>query len=138
MNDLKLDRESVWDILAKQLCFENERDMLTTLYMSKSVSEIATMLKCGQATIHRRLGLYGIKLRQRGGAQGKGEQKYKLFHVDQRVIMFIGLTYAAKQLKVSNATLYKYKRWASGGTERGYNRNVSGTDKLGIHPGGVV
>lgn len=106
---------SDWDAIAQEMCFENEKDMLTTLYERSSISEIATLLKCGTATVQRRLTMYHIKKRARGGSNNSGLQKYKMFHVDQRVLMFMGLTYAAKYFRVAPSTIYKYKRHKMGG-----------------------
>lgn len=107
--------KSDWDEVAKTMCFENEKDMLVTLYERSSISEIAAMLKCGTATVQRRLTIYGIKKRARGGSNNSGIQKYKMFHVDQRIVMFMGLTFAAKYFRVAPSTIYKYKRHKMGG-----------------------
>lgn len=100
-----------WDILARELKFRDEEDMLRCLYETNSIPEIARMLKCGTATIHRRLEIYHIQKRKRGGPQVRASQRYKMFHVDQRLVMFLGLTVCSAKLKVSNSSLYKYKQW---------------------------
>lgn len=105
--------ELYWDQLAKEMCFSSEKAMLQSLYETKSITEIAELLRCGKATIQRRLALAKIQKRGRGGAQLKSTQRYKMFHVDQRILYMLGLTFAAKAIGVSNATLYKYKRYKS-------------------------
>jgi transposase len=100
-----------WELKAKEFCFKSEKDMLAAMYENKSISEIAEMLDCGKATIQRRLALHKIQKRGRGGPQLKSTQRYKMFHVDQRIVMFMGLTYCAKAIRVSNATLFKYKKY---------------------------
>src|ERR1700728_4162091 len=102
-----------WDLLAKEFCFKNEGDMLRNLYETKSIYEIADLLRWGKATIQRRLAIQETKKSTRGGSQLKSTQRYKMFHVNQRIIMYLGLTFAAKYIRVSNATLYKYKRYKS-------------------------
>jgi hypothetical protein len=103
--------EQNWLDKARELCFKSEKDMLEALYETKSIEEIAGILSCGKATIQRRLALNGIKKRGRGGPQLKSTQRYKMFHVDQRIVMFVGLTYCAKAIRVSNATLFNYKKY---------------------------
>jgi hypothetical protein len=100
-----------WNTLAQELHFMNERDMLVTLYEAMSIETIAKTLKTGTTTIQRRLLIHGISRKKRGGAQNRSGQRYKLFHVDQRLIVCVGLTKCSEMIKVSNATLYKYKMW---------------------------
>lgn len=103
--------EENWANKAKEFCFKSEKDMLEALYETKSIEAIAELLECGKATIQRRLTLHGIKKRGRGGPQLKSTQRYKMFHVDQRLLIFMGLTYCAKQIRVSNATLFNFKKY---------------------------
>lgn len=134
---MSIDNPTEWDILAQEMMFKDEREMLVELYKTHSIGQIARLLKCGGATVHRRIGLHKIPKRPRGGSQKRGEQVFKLFHVDQRIVMFFGLTYAARMLDVSTTTLYKYKRHKAGGTTEGYNINLTGNTTSSIHDEGT-
>lgn len=105
-----------WDALAQTLYFPDERTMLETLYETHSILDIARMLKCGPATVQRHLQNFGIQKRQRGGAKNSSYQRYRLFHMDQRIIVAYGTMAVARLMNVAPGTLYKYKLWKRGGT----------------------
>lgn len=59
------------DDLAQLLQFENEEQMLRQLYANHSLAEIATQLGYSITLIRSRLLRYGVKLKDRGGANNK-------------------------------------------------------------------
>lgn len=120
-----------WNILAKQLCFRDERHMYEVLYEQEglSVAEIADRLNCGTATLNRRMHAYGINKRPRGGARRTGNKVQVLFYMDQRVIMALKNRVIAEMLDISYSMVYQFKRWKSGGLYTGYNLSAQGTMK---------
>jgi hypothetical protein len=111
---IKNDRDVAWDIIAKNLGFKDEKDMLVSLYEGASIPEMAEVLRSSTGTILKRLIRYDIPRRKRGGVQSKASTRYKMFHVDQRIIMVLGLTECSASIGVSTSSLYKYKQWKTG------------------------
>lgn len=111
---IKTDRDVAWDLIAHQLFFKNESDMLTTLYQTSSIPEIAKLLKTSNGTILRRMEIHKIARRRRGGIQQTSSIRYKMFHVDQRIVMILGLKQCAALVGCSTTSLYKYKQWKHG------------------------
>lgn len=103
-----------YDFYAKQLGFDSEKEMLEQLYEGHSVPEVARVLKLSPGVILKRLEANGIPRRNRGGNVRVSQVRYRLFHVDQRVLHFYGLVEAAQMLEVATSTLYKYKQWKFG------------------------
>lgn len=106
-----------YDFYAKQLGFLSEKEMLEQLYESHSIPEVAAVLKISNGTVLKRLAANGIQRRNRGGIVKISHARYKLFHVDQRIIWVYGLVQAAAMLGVSTSTLYKYKQVKAGRLE---------------------
>jgi len=100
-----------YDFYAKQLGFTSEKEMLEQLYEGHSIPEVAEVLKVATGTVLKRLEACGIPRRNRGGLVKISQVRYKLFHVDQRVVHVYGLTQASATLGVSTSTLYKYRQW---------------------------
>lgn len=111
---LKNDRDVAWALIAKSLGFSDEPTMLLALYDTASIFEIAKMLKTTNGTVLKRMERHNIERRPRGGRISPAGVRYKMFHVDQRVILFSGFKQCCANLKVSTATLYKYKQWKYG------------------------
>lgn len=111
---LKNDRDVAWSLIAKSLGFVDEPAMLNALYENASIFEIAKMLKTTNGTVLKRMERHDITRRPRGGRINPAGVRYKLFHVDQRVILFEGFKQCCATMKVSTATLYKYKQWKYG------------------------
>lgn len=108
------ERDIAWDLIAKSRFFDNEKHMLTELYANASIPEVAAVLNTSTGTIIKRMERNNIPRRPRGGIVSKSSVKYKMFHVDQRIILILGLTDCANSIGVSTASLYKYKQWKIG------------------------
>jgi hypothetical protein len=106
--------QKYWEALAKELCFPNEKAMLETFYETLSIKEIARRLDCGTATIARRLEIHKIEKRKRGGSNTSTAQRYKLFHTDQRNVIYMTLLACSELLKCSHSLVYKYRKYKSG------------------------
>lgn len=111
---IKNEKDIAWDLIAKSRFFENEKEMLTALYENASIPEVAAVLNTSTGTVLKRMEKHGIPRRRRGGIVSKTSVRYKMFHVDQRIILILGLTECAIALGVSTASLYKYKQWKIG------------------------
>lgn len=114
---------SDWDDLARSIGYRDERDMLEDMYERERmpISEIASRLGAGTATINRRLNLLGIAKRTRGGPNNEGRQAYKLFHLDQRVVLRLDLSLLARATRVSRSLCYKYRRFRINKLQGGVN-----------------
>lgn len=117
-----------WQQLAVSLCFKDERHMYEVMYGEENltVAEIADRLKCGTATLNRRMSAYKIKKRPRGGARRSADKKQILFYLDQRVVMGLKNKTLAALYDMSYSMAYGYKRWKAGGSFIGYNLSASG------------
>ena len=122
-----------WEELAKRLGYESEKQMLTNLYEEEglSVKRVAEKLGAGPATILRRLGIYGINKRPRGGANSPAKQRLKLHLMDQRLLMSQSHTETAKQLGASYSVVYKHVRQKKGVRINAILHNQSDT---GVEP----
>jgi len=120
-----------WNALARALCFRDERHMYEVLYTEQmlSVAEIAERLNAGTCTINRRMAQYGIRKRQRGGAQGTAVKKQLLWRLDQRVVMTLKNSALAEMLDISHGVVYHYKRWKYGNDVQAMSRNYMRADK---------
>lgn len=117
-----------WNALAQALMFKDERHMYEVLYEQEglSVGEIADRLKCGTATLNRRMSAYKIKKRPRGGARKGVDKRAVLFYMDQRLILAIPNALLAEMLGCSYSLCYHYKKWKAGGSVAGYNLSNMG------------
>lgn len=117
-----------WHQLAVSLCFRDERHMYEVFYtqMGLSVAEIADRLKCGTATLNRRMSAYKIPKRPRGGAKRGADKKQFLFYLDQRIVMGITNRALSDLYEISYSMVYNYKRWKAGGSFAGYNLSSVG------------
>jgi len=122
--------DAIWDKLAKDMCFRDERHMYDVFYgeMQLSVSEIADRLKVGTATLNRRMHLKGVVKRSRGGARKSADKKALLFYLDQRIIMALKNKTIADLWQMSYSLVYNYKRWKAGGSCVGYNLSATGRE----------
>jgi hypothetical protein len=68
-----------WNPEAQALGFENEKEMLYDLYMLNnfSLSQIAKMLGYSYFSVRRRLLIWGINLRHRGGPNNNGNRRLR-------------------------------------------------------------
>ncbi len=68
-----------WNSEARALGFENEKEMLIDLYMLNnfSLTQIAKMLGYSYFAVRRRLIVWGISLRQRGGPNNNGNRRLR-------------------------------------------------------------
>jgi len=116
-----------WDGLAHQLGFLCERDMLEDFYLTRqlSIGQIAERLMCGTATISRRLDMLQISKRKRGGPNNAGKQNYKLFHLDQRIVLRLPLNQVAAVTGISRSMWYKYRRQVLKGDPNAFLRAQS-------------
>jgi len=103
-----------YNFYARQLGFENEKEMLEQLYEGHSIPEVAQVLKLSPGVVLKRLEVNGIPRRNRGGNVRISQVRYRLFHVDQRIIHFYGLLEAAQMVQVATSTLYKFRQWKHG------------------------
>jgi hypothetical protein len=110
-----------WDIYARTLGYNNEKEMLTDFYTSQSlsISEIASRINVGHFTVKRHLEDLNIPLRTRGGNNASNSQSKKMFHLDQRVVLSNFYNSLAPNIKVSPSMLYKYQRSITGGESHG-------------------
>ncbi len=117
-----------WNALAQALMFKDECHMYQVLYEEEGlpVSEIASRLNCGTATLNRRMSAYRIKKRPRGGAHSKSDKRSILFYVDQRLIVALPSKLLSEMYGMSYSLVYQYKRWKAGGSYAGYNLTNSG------------
>ena len=101
-----------WGAKALYLGYEDELSMLTDMYVVKGMSarEIAERVEMGQPTVLRRLRLAGIERRPRGGPQAEQKQWARLHMLDQRRVFTTSLSKLAKELRVSQSLVYKFKR----------------------------
>jgi hypothetical protein len=101
-----------WDVLAHEVGYTDEKEMLEDLYINEklAISEIASRLGAGTTTIGRHLYLLSITKRGRGGPNKVGKQAYKLFHLDQRIVLFRDLVLLSKATDISRSLCYKYRR----------------------------
>lgn len=101
-----------WDQTAFLIGFANEQEMFKTLYVERgmSISQIATQLKVGTCTVANRLERCGITKRPKGGANSQLPQSYKLFHLDQRVVLSLPPKQVAKITGTSYAFAYKFQK----------------------------
>jgi hypothetical protein len=111
---IRNEKDIAWDLIAKSRFFENEKEMLTQLYENASIPEVAMVLNTSTGTVLKRMEKHGIPRRRRGGVVTKTSVRYKMFHVDQRIILILGLSECSNALGVSTASLYKYKQWKIG------------------------
>jgi hypothetical protein len=111
---IKNEKDIAWDLIAKSRFFENEREMLVALYENASIPEVAAVLNTSTGTVLKRMEKHGIPRRRRGGIVNKTSVRYKMFHVDQRIILILGLSECSAAIGVSTASLYKYKQWKIG------------------------
>lgn len=107
-------KENPWDVMARNMCFTDEKEMLTSLYENNSIAKIAILLNCGTATVQRRIGLYNLTPRKRGGPQTRSNLRYLLFHIDQRLVMNMGLTKLANRIRSNPSSVYKYRKYKAG------------------------
>ena len=105
-----------WNRLAEALGYIDEEEMLRDLYEEEGLSynRIAKKLGAARWTISRRLTLYGIEKRARGGPNNVGRIKNKLHLLDQRLVFRSPLTKIAKLLGGHTTTIYKYKKAVAG------------------------
>lgn len=120
--------DTEWNQLAQSLMFRDERHMYEVMYEQegRTVSEIADLLKCGPATLNRRMSAYKIKKRPRGGARKPMDKRNALFYMDQRILMAIPNRPLSEYLGLSYSLVYHYKRWKAGGSYVGYNLSAVG------------
>lgn len=100
-----------WDLYARNLGYNNEREMLVDYYLVKkmSISEIALCLDVGTHTLNRHLTLASVIKRGRGGANNPSAQSRKLFHLDQRIIHYKTPAWVSQATGISSSLCYKYK-----------------------------
>lgn len=111
---IKNEKDIAWDLIAKSRFFENEKEMLESLYENASIPEVAAVLNTSTGTVLKRMEKHDIPRRRRGGVVTKTSVRYKMFHVDQRIILILGLSECSNTIGVSTASLYKYKQWKIG------------------------
>ncbi len=118
-----------WERLAHDLCFKSERSMYEALYVEQglSINEIAERLKVGSATINRRINLWKIPKKSRGGARRSADKRQALWYMDQRVICSVKNAYLADMTGCSYSMIYNYKRWKAGGSVGGYYLTATGS-----------
>jgi hypothetical protein len=118
-----------WDELAKSLCFRDEEHMYRVLYEQEglSVQEISERLRCGTATLNRRMHRFKIAKKPRGGARKSAEKKSFLFYLDQRVVMALPNRLCGDLFGMSYSMVYNYKRWKAAGSFVGYNLTATGS-----------
>jgi hypothetical protein len=94
-----------------------------------SVAEIADRLKCGTATLNRRMHAYRIAKRPRGGARRSADKKLLLFYLDQRLVCFTKNRVLSDLYDISYSMVYNYKRWKACGSLVGYNLTAVGRER---------
>lgn len=127
--------DSQWAQLARDLCFQDERSMYMALYIEQglSVIDIAERLKAGTATINRRMALWKIPKRSRGGARRSADNKVFLFYMDQRVVVSLKNSLLSEMVGCSYSVVYNYKRWKAGGSVLGYYLTSAGSKNSVLH-----
>ena len=100
-----------WDNLARMLGYTDEEEMLRDLYEEErfSIAQIARKLGAGHATIARRMGIYDIAKRRRGGPNNRPKQTARLHMLDQRLIWSSSSAQIARLLDMHVSTVWKYK-----------------------------
>lgn len=122
-----------WDGIARSIGFIDEKQMLTKFYTDwgMSISDISKRLGSGTTTIVRRLSICHITKRGKGGPNNSANQRRKLFHLDQRFVMFASLEKVAGMVRCSKSCVYKYRRSVTGGFDGVlHNRTGIGPDEV--------
>jgi predicted transcriptional regulator with HTH domain len=101
-----------WNSIAQLLGYENEEQMLYDMYHRNQLplSQIAEKLGSGRATIRRRLELYEIQRRPRGGANNQSNKRVLLHLMDQRYVRSALGNEIAHVVNSHPSTVYKYLR----------------------------
>jgi hypothetical protein len=104
-----------WDSLADTLGYRDEEHMLSDMYLNQgfSLSLIADKLGNGKATIRRRLSLYNIERRSRGGANNPSLRRLYLHLLDQRWVYSASKKEVAQVIEAHPSTVWKYMKGES-------------------------
>ena len=101
-----------WHTIATDLGFENDEQMLRTLYSQDflSISALSDMLHLSKNTIRIRLQFHFIHIRSRGGPNNAGKGKSRLDEVPTDWWVTLSNEQIATRLKMHPSTVNKYKR----------------------------
>lgn len=96
--------------------YPNKRAMLEALYVQEelSISQVATRLGVGTATIERWLRLLEIPKRSRGGRNNPTRTGWRIHRVDPRVVFCLSLRELAGMVQASESRCWKYKEGVKG------------------------
>lgn len=99
-----------WDDVAQLVGYTNEEQMLFDMYHTHhlSISEIAEKLGSGKATIRRRMTMYELDRRTRGGANNKSNKRVLLHFLDQRYVQAAPGSELAHVINSHPSTVWKY------------------------------
>jgi hypothetical protein len=99
-----------WNEIAQLVGYADEEQMLRDMYhqLHLSVNEIADKLGSGKATILRRMKMYGIEVRGRGGANNQSHKRALLHLLDQRFVRSNPSQDVAKVINAHQSTVWKY------------------------------
>lgn len=91
--------------------YPNKRTMLEALYVEEglSISQIASRLGHGTATVERWLRLLEIPKRSRGGSNNPTRIGWSIHRVDPRVVFCLSLRELARLVQASESRCYKYR-----------------------------
>lgn len=101
-----------WHTIATDLGFENDEELLRTLYSQDflSISALSAMLHLSKNTIRERLQFHFITIRARGGPNNAGKGKSRLDEVPKELWDTLSNEQIAERLKMHPSTVNKYKR----------------------------
>ena len=98
-----------WWLITRLEGFTSEKAMWENLYKTKSVQQLAHYFKVGRTTILRRLNKKGVQKRGPGGASNNAYQAFKLFHLDQRILLGLSEEWVASLIEANPGTVHKFK-----------------------------
>jgi len=99
-----------WDTVADLLGYPDEAEMLKDMYctLELSLDEIASKLGSGKATIRRRMDIYGIERRSRGGPNNLSHKRVVLHFLDARMVRNASINDLARLTESHPSTVWKY------------------------------
>lgn len=101
-----------WTHIANRLGFESEMEMWLDLYREKekTINQLSIAFRVGTTTINRRLKMYGVVMRPKGGANNVQGHTRRLLLIDPRLLFTLPEPRLAGMVGVHPSTVYTLKR----------------------------